>query len=75
MFFIRENYITEACVSDYKDRGGTINQKICNIDYTLYCDVLCDSDNSVDEIWDEESDFSGEILEDNQYELIICRTI
>ena len=73
--FIREGYITNACVSDYKDRDGTINQKICNIDYTLYGDGLCDSYNSVDEIWDEESDFSGEILEDNQYELIICRTI
>lgn len=75
MFFIREGYITETCVSDYKDMDGTMVLGIGNIDYTLYGDVLCDSDNSVDEIWDEESDFSGEILEDNQYELIICRTI
>lgn len=73
--FIREGYITETCVGDYKDRDGTIDQKIGNIDYTLDGDGLCDSDNSVCEIWDEESEFSGDILEDNQYDLIICRTI
>ena len=75
MFFIRKNYIAETCVGDYKDMDGTIDQKIGNIDYTLYGDGLCDSDNSVDEIWDEESEESFCIQEDNQYELIVCRTI
>jgi len=74
--YIKEGYITDTCASDYKDKDGAILQMINNIDKTCDGDILCrDEDKSVMVILDEDDEESCAIQEDNQYELIICRTI
>jgi hypothetical protein len=73
--FIKESYITETCVSNYKDMDGEISHMISNIDKTCDGDLLCDEDKSVMVIIDEEDEESCAIQEDTQYELISCRCI
>lgn len=73
--FIKEDYITDTCVSDFKDMDGAILQMISNVDKTCDGDLLCDEDKSVKVILDEEDEDSCAIQEENQYDLIICRTL
>lgn len=72
---IRETYMTDTCVSDFKDMDGEILKMISNIDKDCDGDLLCDEDKSVKVILDEEDEESCAIQEENQYDLIICRTI
>ena len=72
---IREGYITDTCASDFKDMDGEILHMICNVDKTYDGDLLCDEDKSIKVIIDEENEDSAAILEENQYDLIIYRTI
>lgn len=69
---IRENYITDTCVADFKDMDGDILKMISNIDNTFECG---DGDKSVKVIIDEEDEDSAAILEESQYDLIISRRI
>lgn len=72
---IRENYITDTCASDFKDLDGNILGMICYIDADFGTEDLVDMDKGMREIWDEEDEDSAAILEENQYDLIICRNI
>jgi len=72
---IKEDYITDTCASDFKDMDGKILQMISNIDNTYDGDLLCDEDKSLMIILDEEDEESCAIQEENQYDLITCRTI
>ena len=73
--FIRDNYIIDTCTSKFKVMDGKILQTTSNIDKTCDGDLLCNEDNSVMVIFNEEDDESCAIQEENQYDLIICRTI
>ena len=70
--YIRENYITDTCVIDFKDIDGEILKMISNVDNTFECG---DGDKGVNEIFDEEYEHSEAILDDTQYDLIINRRI
>jgi hypothetical protein len=73
IMFIRDNYITDACASKFKDMDGKILQMTSNIDNTCDGDLLCNEDKSVMAIFDEEDEESCAIQEG--YELINCSTI
>ena len=73
--FIKEDYVTDTCASDFKDMDGKILQMISNVDKSCDGDSLCDEDKSVMVIFDEEDEDSCAIQEENQYDLIICRTL
>ena len=72
---IRENYITDTCVSEFKDLDGNILSMVSYIDVDLEAEDLVDMDDGIREILDKEDEDSAAILEENQYDLIICRTI
>ena len=71
----RENYITETCVSEFKDLDGNILSMVSYIDADLEAEDLIDMDDGIREILDEEDEDSAAILEENQYDLIICSMI
>ena len=70
----RNKYITDTCESNYKDMDGEILSKL-SLDKGEYGDYLRYGNIGVMDIWDEEYEESCRIQEDNQCELIICRTI
>lgn len=72
---IRENYITDTCVSGFKDLDGNILRMVSYIDADLEAEDLVDMDDGIREILDKEDEDSAAILEENQYDLIICSTI
>ena len=72
---IRENYITDTCVSEFKDLDGNILSMVSYIDADLEAEDLIDMDDGIREILDKEDEDSAAILEENQYDLIICSTI
>lgn len=72
---IRDNYITDTCDSNYKDMYGEILSKLSYLDKGEYGEYLFYGNIGVNDIWDVEYEESCRIQEDNQYELIICRTI
>ena len=76
MFFIKDSYITDTCVTDYKYMDGKMSQGTNNMDKTCDADVLCyDEDKSVIAIFDEEIEYSWGILSDIPYGLIAYRCI
>lgn len=72
---IRQPYIIDTFVSDFKDSDGNILSMRCYIDADFGTEDLVDMDKGLREIWDEEDEDSAAILESNQYDLIICRDI
>ena len=72
---IRENYITDTCVSEFKDLDGNILSMVSYIDVDLEAEDLVDMDDGIREILDKEDEDSAAILEENQYDLITCSTI
>lgn len=71
----RQPYITDTCVSGFKDLDGNILGMVCYIDADFGTEDLVDMDKGLREIWDEEDEESCAIQEENQYDLIICRNI
>lgn len=70
----RQPYIIDTCVSGFKDLDGNI-QGMVYIDADFGTEDLVNIDKGVRDIWDEEDEDSCAIQEENQYDLIICRSI
>ena len=72
---IKQTYITDTCVGDYKDMDGEIDFMLSPIDVDLDVDDLVDMDEGMCEILDREDEDSAVILEENQFDLVMCSII
>ena len=72
---IKQGYITDTCVSDFKEMDGEIDFMLSYIDMDLGLDDLVDMDEGMFEILDKEYEDSAAILEENQYDLVMCSGI
>lgn len=72
---IKRPYIINTCVSDFKEMDGEIDFMLTYIDMDLLADDLVDMDGGMCEILDKEYEDSSSILEENQYDLVMCSGI
>ena len=68
---IKQAYITDTCVGDFKDMDGEIDIILSHIDMDLEADDLVGMDEGMCEILDREDEDSAVILEENQYDLVM----
>lgn len=68
---IKQAYITDTCVGDFKDMDGEIDIILSHIDMDLEADDLVDMDEGMCEILDREDEDSAVILEESQYDLVM----
>ena len=68
---IKQAYITDTCVGDFKDMDGEIEIILSHIDMDLEADDLVGMDEGMCEILDREDEDSAVILEENQYDLVM----
>ena len=72
---IREGYITDTCLPEFKDLDGSKLSMYFHIDEDLEGDDLCYGDKGMREILDEEDENSGSILEECRYDLMKVRLL
>ena len=72
---IKQAYIINTCASDFKEMDGEIDFMLSYIDIDLGLDDLVGMDEGMCEILDKEDEDSAAILEENQYDLVMCSGI